>query len=716
MPQYDVDIRDYWRIIKKRKFIILMMMVLVGISSFMFAKFKEPTPLYETTAAIKIDRETNLAAILTGSFFMQSESLTTHAYIITSFPVIFEAAKIMGIIPEDVSIDEARKNNRFMSIIQRLKGMTKAVNEPGTNIINISVISGNNEETAKIANTLASAYQAYNIKEKNRKTFETKSFIESQLNKTHHELKDAEEALQRFKESSSLVSIDTQTQNTLSLLFDTEKKLVEMRELKRNINNQVQLIGKKGFKEISAIEQYLADPNIYSPIYALNKRLSEMLIQKETLLIDYTQEHPRVIEIGKEISTIISELTKELNSYVAELNVRIEGLEEQREELRNKSMVFPEKALQLVRLQREVSVREELFAQLQLKYQETLIHESGKVQEVSIVRPAIIPLRPFNIPSKSMIVFTGFLMGIIIGVVLAFGVEVFDTSIGTIEDVENLLGIPVLGVIPFMAKDDKEKRRRGHGKLKGRQQDLVAHYDPKSLPAEAFRALRSNIEFVRVDKKMKTLLLTSSFVQEGKTFNSVNLALSMGQAGHKVLLIEADLRKPVIHKMFGVSRVPGLTDYILGNYPWEDVSKNIADVMLGDFEVEDVLHTPGLDNLTIITSGTTPPNPTEILRSEKFREFINMVSTGYDIVIIDSPPVLPVADATEISSLVDGVLLIYTVGKIGRSILKRAKASLDNVDANVMGIVLNNVKPEAGPDYFKYHTQYYYGSQSKTNA
>lgn len=715
MPQYDVDLRDYWRILKKRKAIIAMMVLLVGISSFGFAKLKEPTPQYQTTAAVKIDRETNLAAILTGTFFMQSESLTTHAYIITSYPVLFEAAKIVNLIPKDLSFSEARRDTNYLRILQRIKGMVVAENEPGTNIINISVTSRDPKEAADVANTIAAAYQEYNIKEKNRKTYETKSFIEAQLEKTHKNLKTAEEALQNFKESSSLVSIDAQTRNTLSQLFDTEKKLLETQERKRNIESIVQLIGKKGFEELSAIEQYLADPNIYSPIYSLNKKLSELLITRETLLIDFTPEHPKVKEIGHEINAIVSELNQELYSYLKELKVKEMDLEGQRDELRKKSMVFPEKALQLVRLQRAVTVEEALFSQLQIKYQETLIHESGKVQEVSVVRPAIIPQAPFNIPSKTMIVLTGLVMGLIIGVVLAFGVEVFDTSMGTIEDVEALLGIPVLGVIPFMAKDEKDKRKKKRV-LKYRQTDLVAHYDPKSLPAEAFRALRSNIEFIRVDKKLKTFLVTSAFVQEGKTFNAVNLALSMGQAGHKVLLIEADLRKPVIHKMFGVIRIPGLTDFILGNYAMEDITRNIADVMLGDFEVEDVLHTPGLDNMTIITSGTTPPNPAEILRSERFKEFLRKVSLKFDIVLIDSPPVLPVADATEISGLVDGVLLVYTVGKIGRSILKRAKVSLDNVDANVIGIVLNNVKPEAGPDYFKYHTQYYYGSRSSVET
>jgi capsular exopolysaccharide synthesis family protein len=138
--------------------------------------------------------------------------------------------------------------------------------------------------------------------------------------------------------------------------------------------------------------------------------------------------------------------------------------------------------------------------------------------------------------------------------------------------------------------------------------------------------------------------------------------------------------------------------------------------MLGDFEIEEILRTPGLDNLHIVTAGTRPPNPTEILSSDRFRQFLKQADEKYDYIFIDAPPILPVADATEIAPMVDGVVLVYTVGKIGRGVLKRAKASLDNIDAKTLGVILNNVKPEVGPDYFRYHTQHYYGPEPEKEA
>ncbi|MCP3953138.1 MAG: AAA family ATPase [Desulfobacterales bacterium] len=713
MAQYDVDLRDYWRIIKKRKSIILLMVLMVGVCSYGFAKLKEPRPLFSATAAIKIERSTTMASLFMGGFFTQGENLVTHAYIVTSYPVLMETAKALGLLPADLTLDAIRSNKKYLEDLEALKKKVTAAREEGTNIINIEAISTAPEEAALIANTIARAYREFNIREKNRKTFETKAFIEEQLGKTHQNLKAAEDKLRSFKEGYALFAMDVQTQNLLSRLDGVETEYEQVHRQQDEIDAQFQMFEQTTAGTTISIDRLHFSPDPDSPLYALRAKLGEMLLKRETLKMNYTDEHPEVMGINDNIRAVVTELSNELKTLLEKLNTREQELNERLNTLRQQSMGLPEKALKLVRLQREVATYEALYSQLKARHQETLISESGRIEEVSIVRPALVPLEPFNIPSKTMIVLTGLVMGLIIGVLLGFGLEVFDTSMGTIEDVEALLKVPVIGVIPFMNKDEKNKK--GIKKIisdKDRKVDLIAHYDPKSLLAEAFRTLRSNLEFMRVDKKSKSFLVTSSFVQEGKTFNVVNLALSMAQLGKKVLLVEADLRKPVIHKMFGINRIPGLTDYILGNYTWQEIRHTITDVMLGDFELEEILRTPGLDNLNIITAGTNPPNPAEILRSERFKDFLSAAYKQYDMIFIDAPPVLPVADATEISTLVDGILMVYTVGKIGRGVLKRAKVNLDNVGGKVVGIILNNVKPEAGPDYFKYHTQYYYGPDS----
>ena len=223
--------------------------------------------------------------------------------------------------------------------------------------------------------------------------------------------------------------------------------------------------------------------------------------------------------------------------------------------------------------------------------------------------------------------------------------------------------------------------------------------------------MRTNLQFLRVDTKGKSFLITSAFVQEGKTVNAINLALIMAQAGNKVLLVDADLRKPLVHKYYGLPIGPGLTDYVLGNYHWHEVTNNISDIMLGDFGIDDILKTPGMDTLHIVTAGTKPPNPSEILTSNRLKEFLKEAGNAYDFIFIDAPPVMPVADASDIATLVDGVIIVYMTGKIGRSVLRRVKGNLENVDAKLTGVILNKVKSDAGPEYYQYHSYYYYGSE-----
>jgi tyrosine-protein kinase Etk/Wzc len=693
------------------------MILLVGVCSYGFAKFKEPMPLYEASAAIKIDRSTNIASVLTGTFWRQSENMVTHAYIIKSFPVLANAAKSMNLIPPDLSDEAIRDNKRHISIIERLKTMVEAEHQEGTNIIDIRVVSKDPKEAARVANAFAHAYREYNIREKNKKTFETKTFIEEQLGETSKKLKHAERELQAFKEGYALISLDAQTRNILDRLNAVETEYENVKSKKEEIASQLRLLGNGNKNTKNKFQRVFLSAPPDSPIYGLKTKLSELFLKRQTLLINLTEKHPDVREVDDQIRAIIQETRKELNSLLRTYNNREQDLHGKIVYLREENEKLPEKALQLVRLQREVDLQAALYSQLKEKYQETLIQESSKVQEVSIVKPAVSPTKPYNVPSKLMIIVTGIVVGLIIGLVFAFLVEVFDTSMGAIEDVEDLMRVPVLGVIPFLQSEDKSKdfiERRDPSRT--RMRDLVTHFKPESMGAEAFRALRTNLQFLRLETKGKIFLITSSFVQEGKTLNIVNLALTMAQAGNKVLLIDADLRKPMVHKVFGLPEAPGITDYVLGNYQAKETCNTISDVMLGDFGIDNILKTPGMDNLHIVTAGTRPPNPSEILSSTRFREFFKEVEHTYNFIFIDAPPILPVADASEIATLVEGVFLVYKVGKIGRGVLKRAKSNLDNVDARLVGIILNGVKSDEGPEYYRYHSHYYYGNQEKSKT
>ncbi|MEW6077761.1 MAG: AAA family ATPase [Thermodesulfobacteriota bacterium] len=711
MTQYDLNLRDYWRIIRKRKSVIAVITAAIVVFSYGFARFKEPQPLYKAGSAIKIENRSKMS----GGFWIPQEDITTHAYTITSFPVILVAVQKMGVLPRDLTMNDVRASKAHFSTIQGMKSKVSAEQEPGTNIINITVIDRDAEEAAAIANALAAAYQEYDIAQGNKKLNETRTFIEQQMALTESKMKQAETDLQRFKEENSIFSIDTQTQELLRLYSEARKDLDAVREERKWIEKTQSLFGADTFESYETIAEIVFPGGREDAMFpTLQQRFEALRLERRELLLQFTPEHPQVKAVEGKIRTVIDEAGNQLQTRKDYLIKQEEKLAEREQDLLAQSNRLPENAQTLAKLQRSVDLADKLYSQLQEKQQNLLIQESGTMADVSIVKPALIPSGPFNIPSKLMIVFTGLLLGLIVGFVGAFGLEAFDTSMGTIEDLESLLKVPVLGVIPSMFLERKEARPDTDT---GEEEnaDLITHYDPKSLAAEAFRTLRTNLQFLNIEKKIKSFIVTSSYLQEGKTLNCVNLAVSLSQNGQKVLLVEADLRRSSLHKVFGLNREPGLTDYVLGNCRIEEITSTISDMMVGELEIDDVLKTPGLDNLHVVTAGTKVDNPGEILNSEQFKTFIQTVYPYYDFIIVDVPPTLPVADASQVATLVDGVIIVYTAGRIARNVLKRAKDTLVAVRANVVGVILNSVRPEIGPEYLKYHSKYYYSENQEPN-
>ncbi len=209
-----------------------------------------------------------------------------------------------------------------------------------------------------------------------------------------------------------------------------------------------------------------------------------------------------------------------------------------------------------------------------------------------------------------------------------------------------------------------------------------------------------------MDRKVKSILFTSAGLGEGKSTCVTNLAITLAQEGQRVLLVDADLRRPIVHQRLGLDRVPGLADALVGSTSWRSHVQSATDLMIGPMGVDRVMSTPGLDNLHILTSGSEVANPNEFLNMNKIKTLVNEMNEEYDLVLFDTPPILPVTDAVAFSSRVDGTILVYQVGRIGRNALKRAKFLLDHAQANVLGIVLTNVKSEVTPDYGVYRYEY----------
>jgi capsular exopolysaccharide synthesis family protein len=731
MAKYDISIRDYSRIIRKRKNIVIAALILCTISSYLFALFASPEPSYQATSAVKVERVTDLTTLLYGRVsWTLWNNVTTQAVVITSFPIMEGTAKKMGLIPKKVSSAEVRNTERYLRVVTSLKSKVETEREAETNIINITATAATPKEAALIANTIAEVYHQANVEERNKKVRETREFIEKQLEVVEGRLKEAEQNLRTFEETTNLVSIDAQTATILNRLSSLETEFAQIQQKRSVVHRLLKSVEKvRQGRYLAAKAFFIEDPP--PELAKLIAKLRDLSLRRKLLLNDYTGEHPQVEETNAELRDVLSEIDNELKSMLTTLNERRQDLEIRLAATRAETKSIPESSLILARLHREVDVNADLLTQLKSKYQEVMIQESGLIEEVKIIKPALEPGQPVNMPNTLMNTVTGAVIGLVIGLVLALIVETMDTSLGTIEDVEEILGVPVLGVIP--AVDEFSTREKGRDGAKLKNRPLVTHFAPRSPVSEAYRSLRTNLQFIWKEREAKAFLVTSSSLQEGKTYNVVNLSLSLAQSGERVLLIDADLRRPAAHTMFGLKRQPGLTDYIVGmsdskasggnelgldtgSLPefqpsvdnWKDVTNTVIDVMLGEFEFEDILQTSGMDNLHIISAGQGLLNPAEILRSPRFKEFLHEVREHYDVIIVDTPPVLPVADAFEVAPEVDGVILVYEVGRIGRGILHRAKVQLENVNSNVLGVILNNVKPDVAPDFYRYRTDYYY--------
>ena len=714
MAQYDINLREYWRILKKKKLIVILTAIILGFFSTAFAVFSAPTPLYTSVCSIKFEKETPVEGLYARTIsWSGGDDIETQLSVIQSYSVFQEVAFKMGLIPKRAAKNNHLKHN-IISIIENLQSKVEVARESFTNILSIKVTDSNPVFAQELASTIALTYKELHSEQQLQRTTEAIKYIENQLRDVRQKLKESEDEFNRFSQENQLVSIDIQSENLLVRAQEIRNEIREIHEDKRELEG---ILGR--------LEQFLSKPsgsdnNFYSSkansqYQATNDTLVEFFLKRDTLLEDYTDQHPEVIEIGRRIIENARKMRILLKLQVGDTGKKEIDLNQELEKVDKKTNVLMEKKLEFNRLKRKVELHNDMTALLERKNQEALIREAEKPEEITIVRPPLLSTTPINPPKAATTGAMGVIIGLILGMVAAFIVETFDTSLGAIEDVEETIGAKVLGVIPHAdAKDVKEGLGEGYSEEIDESSlmqkiHLVSHFSPKSMIAESFRALRTNIQFKDAENSVKTVAITSASPQEGKTLVSINLAITMAQAGIKTLLIGSDMRKPIIARAFGVEMTPGLTDILLGNHPWRDTVKTVTDLIMGKMTLDEIMMTPGLDNLHIITSGSIPPNPAELIESKLLKDFIKEAKKEYDFILFDSPPILSTADAAILGVKMDGVLLLYRVGTVSRGLLKRSTTQLEQVRCNILGVIINGMKPEISPDFqdFKYFKYYY---------
>jgi uncharacterized protein involved in exopolysaccharide biosynthesis/Mrp family chromosome partitioning ATPase len=718
VAQYEMNLRDYWLIVRRRRTWIIATTVATMLFSLWLARQK--VPVYQATATVKFEQATNLSGLLVEVLsYSSSDSIETQATLIKSYPVLEEVARRLGRLPAGGGDTAVRESRGYQATLDAVGGKITTSRVPSTSILEITATSTNPREARDLANTVAEVYRDYNRQNRNARLTEARKFIEAQLRDVEARVKRAEEEIWAFRDANRVISPGAESTVLLSLFTQVRGDMERTRQQRIELE---QLQARLARTDPASVERvYVESTN--PALQRLQAAQSELTMERTQLALEVTEKHPRLQAIDERLREVRFEVRREIGAQIATLKSREDILARQMGELMQKNREVPAVELGLQRLQRDAKVNDDLLTLLKTKHQEALIKEAEGVEEVTLVRPATDPGAPVGGDTLNTMLVGG-LLGLMLGLVLAFVQETLDTSIGTIEDVESYLDVKVLGLVPHI--DPREtmerllERRPALAQMDPEALQshslLITHFDPKSPVAEAYRTLRTNIQFQRMERGGKVLVVTSPTLQEGKTTTIVNLALTMAQSGQKTLLVGANMRRPSIHRFFGIPREPGLSDILVGSVPWRDCVRGVADILMGRFEMEDIMASPGLDNLHIIEAGPIPANPSELLSTAAMRDFLAAVSAEYDIVLIDTPPILPVTDSAIVAGQVDGVLLVYQAGKVGRLVLKRAKAHLESARAKVWGIVLNDLQTEvSGYTYTHYYT-HYYGEETVPDA
>ena len=717
MSQYDVNLRDYWRILRRRKWVVAAVALAFGAMAYVFAEVQKPEPIYESTAVVKFERSTTLVGLLVETISVSSgDSIGTQAAVVRSFPVLERAAKLLRMIPADLDSEAIMRIPRYAQFLTDFRGRVKAAPEESTTLIDITLTSSNPAEATRLANAVAQAYREENMLTRNRQVREARRFIEDQLVQVGARLKAAEDGLRSLKERRNFVSLSEETTSALGRLGTLETEYDRVQRTQQETASQIQALQDPQVATGVVLPRIFTDAGDLT-IAKLNATLLDLGVERENLLQIATPVNPQVRELNARIATARDNLLRELRLKVDTFQKRGADMHRQIQQIRGELRILPDVALQYAQFQRDITLNENLLTQLRSKFQEVQIKEKEQVEEVTLVRPAIEPTRPINPPQTPVKGIVGLLIGLTIGLVLVFVLESLDTSIGTIQDVESYLEVPVLGLIPqidptrdpSLAPPEGEEKDSALSKMR---RFLICLMSPKSTIAEMYRSLRTNIEFLSLEKNVKTLCVTSSTLMEGKTTTAINLATSMAQMGKKTLLVEADLRKPFIHHAFGITREPGLAEILLGNRDWHECLRTVSDLILGPLGMENVTSVPNIDKLHLLTSGNPPPNPAELLNSQRMTDLIAALRQEFDIVIFDCSPTLPVTDAAILTAKTDGALIVYRVGQTARAALKRAKVLLENVGGKILGVVLTGVRAEVSPDFeaLEYY-RYSYGHE-----
>ena len=737
----EVHLRDYWRIIKKRRWLIIaLFLVAVTISAINAFTTK---PLYRGTATVQINIENpqivdfkEIFAINTWAMdyyqtqyrilesrnlarrVVQSLNLPEHPEFLPQPESHFQAWKskirssVSGFIrslglssssnqnaleKEPASIPDPLENEKDAQIVNQLLGRLKIEPIKESRLVRIHFDAYTPDLAAKVPNVFAEEYIQLTMDSRVNTSERAKEWLTKQLEDLKAKVEKADETLQEFGSKHDILSTDEKeniTMNRLNELNESLAKAESERITKEALYKQVKGQNIESFPSI--LENKL--------IQDLKQSLIQMEGQYMKLSETYKSSHPEMVRLKNQMDSIQRRFSIELSKIAGgirneyEASVRKEALlRSSFEQQKVKATEMQQKAIRYNILKREADTNKELYRSLLQRVKEVGVSASLHASNIQIVDKAEVPGGPFQ-PDKHRTLFLAAVIGLFLGVGLAFFLEYLDNTIKSPEDVEQLIHLPSFGLVPEISCERKHLRMDPTYPV-----ERVAHCHPKSILSEAYRNIRTSILLSTSEGPPKRIIITSANPLEGKTTTLINTSITLSQTGAQVLIIDADLRKPRVHTVFNK-----------GMHRGNGKGKGLSTFLTGNASLWAVVKRTDIPNLYFIPAGPVPPNPSELLGSNMFKEMIRALGEKFDHIVIDTPPVLGFADSLILSTLVDGVVLVATGGKTLKESLQRAKDSLLQVNARILGVVVNRVNIHQS-EYNDYYCRYqYYNRDERT--